>query len=206
MDLGSTPADTHEGRMAAELAAILTDPESREAAIAAGREADVLCQHCHGPGGNSVKARIPNIAAQNPQYILRQFFAYESGERRDFTGVMQGLLSDLSEQEKLSLIAYYSDQPLRPVTQAMTPEARRRGARIYGDYCFRCHGDTGRGQNIYPRIAGQQAGYIEEVLKLFRDGASAQDRDRHSEVMTGIASILDDEDISALAAYISNMY
>ncbi len=199
-------ADAHQGRVTAELAAILADPEARAAAVEAGRDADILCQHCHGPGGNSVKPRIPNLASQNPLYMLQQFFNYESGERHDFTGVMQGLLADLSEQEKLSLIVYFSAQPLETKEVAMTPEEQERGARIYSSYCFKCHGDSGRGQDRYPRIAGQQAAYVAEVLKLFRDGSSIQARDRHSEVMAGIATILDDRDIDALAAYVANLY
>lgn len=66
--------------------------------------------------------------------------------------------------------------------------------------CVVCHGIGGRSTSpLYPRIAGQNAAYLEEELKEFkthyRGDKDAQD------YMWGWAGLLNDEEIKSLAAY-----
>lgn len=62
--------------------------------------------------------------------------------------------------------------------------------------CAACHGVNGNSVNPeWPNLAGQNAAYIEEQLKLFRAGH------RNNAVMYPLAMALSDEDIADLAAY-----
>lgn len=68
------------------------------------------------------------------------------------------------------------------------------------EVCASCHGPEGRSiSSTFPRLAGQQAPYIEAQLKAFRDHTRG---DPLAEAyMWGMASQMDDGAIDKLAAY-----
>lgn len=68
--------------------------------------------------------------------------------------------------------------------------------------CGLCHGADGNSvSSLYPRLAGQPAGYLEGQLRAFRDHRRA---DRAAQAfMWGMASQLSDDAILRLAAYYS---
>lgn len=68
------------------------------------------------------------------------------------------------------------------------------------EVCSSCHGPEGRSiSSTFPRLAGQQAPYIEAQLKAFRDHSRG---DPLAEAyMWGMASQMDDGAIEKLAAY-----
>lgn len=69
--------------------------------------------------------------------------------------------------------------------------------------CGSCHGPDGNSKNpMFPRLAGQRAGYIVLQLKAFRDQSRA-DPDAIA-YMWGMASGLSDPTIDALAEYFSH--
>jgi cytochrome c553 len=62
--------------------------------------------------------------------------------------------------------------------------------------CAACHGPNGNSVNPeWPRLAGQNAVYIAEQLRLFRSGV------RNNPVMKPLAAALSDQDIDDLAVY-----
>jgi cytochrome c553 len=62
--------------------------------------------------------------------------------------------------------------------------------------CSSCHGPNGNSTNPeWPRLAGQNAVYIAEQLRLFRSGV------RNNPVMRPLAATLSDQDIDDLAVY-----
>lgn len=62
--------------------------------------------------------------------------------------------------------------------------------------CTACHGPNGNSTNPeWPRLAGQNAVYVAEQLRLFRSGA------RDNPVMKPMVANLSDQDISDLAVY-----
>ena len=64
--------------------------------------------------------------------------------------------------------------------------------------CQACHSTDGNSPvGMYPKIAGQHAGYIVTQLKALRDGR------RKDPVMSPMAANLSDQDIDDLAAYFS---
>lgn len=91
-----------------------------------------------------------------------------------------------------------------PVTRksapAVTPDPYVRGSEQAGAtkaaVCFACHGPNGNSVSpAYPRLAGQSAVYLDEQLRLFRDGV------RPNPIMSALASQLTDQDIDDLAVY-----
>lgn len=62
--------------------------------------------------------------------------------------------------------------------------------------CFSCHGPDGNSQNpAFPRLAGQNAVYIAQQLRLFKAGI------RQNPVMQPMAAGLSDQDIDNLAVF-----
>lgn len=88
----------------------------------------------------------------------------------------------------LSLVAHAAD----PATIA------RSGAGA-ATACASCHGARGEGQSAFPRLAGQNAGYLARQLDDFAAGRRA------SPVMGPIAKALSADDRRAMATYYSGM-
>ncbi len=186
-------------QLEARIAAVQKDARTRERAIAEGREHAVLCTYCHGPDGNSTKPDIPNLASQNPVYLLEQIERFASGRRVDYTRVMQQLTRRMTPQETLALVVYYASVPLNPA-RADIAQAQQ-GLPLYQRVCQGCHGKDGNGVAGYARIAGQQPQYVTATLKAYRDRTPG----RLSPEMDAVTRGLSDADISALAAYVANL-
>jgi cytochrome c553 len=86
---------------------------------------------------------------------------------------------------------------------AVTPDPYADGSAQAGaakaPVCFACHGPNGNSQNpAFPRLAGQNAVYIAEQLRLFHAGV------RKNPVMQPMAAPLSDQDIDNLAVYFAS--
>jgi cytochrome c len=68
--------------------------------------------------------------------------------------------------------------------------------------CIACHGATGQGQAIFPKLAGHTAEEIVELLKRYRAGETVGP---NTPLMAPQAVTLSDEDIANLAAYIETL-
>ncbi len=90
-----------------------------------------------------------------------------------------------------------------PALAADIPEAdKKAAAKMANEVCASCHGPGGRSTApTFPRLAGQQAAYLETQLKAFRDQTRG-DPDAIA-YMWGMASQLSDSMIAALAEYFS---
>lgn len=187
----------------AEIDKDLHNDEAMQSAIRAGKERSILCGHCHGVDGNSSKSDIPNLAAQNPAYIVEQIGKFAAGDRKNF--VMQTLASNFTFKDKVNLAVYFSSQDVKPIEAA--PALAATGERIYKNVCFRCHGANGKGEEGYARLAGQQIAYVQMTLKRFRANANetnALDETKRSNAsMEQVAARLSDEEIEGLAHYIA---
>jgi len=199
LSIAATTTEELKRALADRIAAIEQDPKAREAAIANGRERATFCAYCHGTDGNSTKPEIPNLASQNPTYLLDQIERFADGRRHDYTKVMQQLSVRLTPDEKLALVLYYANVPLKPAVGDL--KRAQTGMPLYLSSCQACHGGDGRGLAGYARVAGQRPGYVVQTLKNYRDG---KDR-RLSHEMSTVTSGLSDAQIEALAAYIANL-
>lgn len=190
-------------RIMAEIDKDLHNEQKLQAAIRAGKERSVLCGHCHGVDGNSNKSDIPNLAGQNSAYIVEQIGKFATGERKNF--VMQTLASNFTFTDKVNLAVYFTSQQVDPIQAS--PVLAAKGERIYKNICFRCHGESGRGEEGYARLAGQQIEYVKMTLKRFRANANKtgdpEETKRTNASMEQVTANLDDEDIEGLAHYIA---
>jgi len=79
------------------------------------------------------------------------------------------------------------------------------GATLYQEKtCWSCHGKDGKKTLTpqFPKIAGQNAAYAEQQMKDIKSGARANGQ---SAAMKGVMELVNDEEIKALAAYLSTM-
>jgi len=182
----------------------LGDEKARARAMEAGLERSPLCGTCHGPDGNARKSEYPNLAAQNPAYIAEQMAKFKDGRRKSF--VMEALVRSFTMEDKVNLALYFSSQQLKPITEA-SPVLAAKGERKFKEVCAMCHGENGRGEAGYARVAGQQIEYVMMNLKRFRANAHrASDFDeakRTNARMEQVTQFLTDEEIEGLAHYIA---
>ncbi|MDR2153485.1 MAG: c-type cytochrome [Burkholderiaceae bacterium] len=170
------------------------------AVLQEGTRVAAVCANCHGPDGNSTYPETPNLAAQNPRYLLVQMEKFIDGRRRyEF---MEGMLKAMTPQERVGAALFYSRQK---VTSRASADAalRAQGKTYYEKVCFRCHGSDGRGSEEYARLAGQQSSYVMTALKRYRD--NAQDGVRRDPLMAATTKLMSDDDIRAVAAYVVSM-
>lgn len=69
--------------------------------------------------------------------------------------------------------------------------------------CAACHGPDGNSPtDMYPKIAGQHAGYIYKQLKEFKAGMTSGGKEgRNNAVMGGMVAALSDQDMKDLAVF-----
>jgi len=184
----------------------LNDKTLYNRAMRAGEERTALCGTCHGPDGNAVKPETPNLAGQNPSYIVEQMAKFKDGRRKSF--VMQALVKSFSLEDKINLAIYFHSQKLKPLANA-NPDVAAKGVEKYRTVCARCHGEDGRGEEGYARLAGQRIDYLKMTLSRFRANAKgmidAEKRERSNANMEQVTQFLTDEEIESLAHYIAMM-
>ena len=164
------------------------------------------CFICHGLEGDSSSPIYPRLAGQHASYLARQLADYKSGRRKNDT--MQSMVEDLNPEDFKLLGDYFSAR--KPVPHpvedadlaAMGRYIFQRG-NVYSKVaaCADCHGPKGYGTEQLPRLAGQQATYIETQLRLF----NKRERTNDNAVMHSIASRLTELEIKAVAAYASGL-
>ena len=194
-------ATAQAAEMMDRLVALEKDPAAREQAYAAAQERILLCSKCHGEDGNSKRDYIPNLAGQNPQYLFDAFEKYVDGRRTDF--VMNQAAKLLTLNERVNIAYYFSQQNVRLRPEAGAPDMAlaERGAQRFAEVCVTCHGAEALGHDGFPRIAGQPRRYLTQALQRYRD----KDPSRANSPMLGVAALLGDDDINALAVYLSGL-
>jgi cbb3-type cytochrome c oxidase subunit III len=184
--------------LGAHIKEVQANPQQYEAAYKLGSKIATFCANCHGDSGNSVKPDIPNLAGQNPAYLIEQVRQFSTGERRyEF---MEGLIKALKPQEKVGIVVYFSSQEVltKPATNIALAD---KGKAYYSQHCLSCHGEQGRGNEKMARIAGQQTNYLDLALRRYRDGSTR----RKDSMMTASTKAMSDADITAVVAYVTAM-
>lgn len=179
------------------LKAISADPAAQRSAIEAGKKLTFFCANCHGEAGISKTPEVPNLAGQNPAYLLEQIRKFGSGERKD--QFMQGLIKVLKDEERVQVALYYASVPTIP-SPADTVKAAQ-GKALFAKLCVRCHGEQARGSELYPRLASQKIPYLQTSITRYRDNTGV----RNNQLMTIATAPLKNEDIAALANYLAQL-
>jgi cytochrome c553 len=185
-------------KLQASIDALLDYPDLAQRVQTLGLQRTIFCDACHGERGISVRPEVPNLAGQSPVYLLDQFQRFGDGRRYDFT--MTTLASSFSGEEKAMLALYYSR--MTPGTAGGgTREQIAEGKRLYAPTCAACHGETGRGEKGYARLAGQRPTYVINMLREFRNSTGR----RTNPWMSAVTQGLSDQEIENLAYFIANM-
>jgi len=178
------------------LKSILASPSATASAIEGGRKISQFCANCHGLDGNSKLAEVPNLAGQNPIYLLEQVRKFSAGERRDEW--MEPMIKQLSENERLNVVVFYSSMTVVP---AGSKAGSADGQDLFSHRCVQCHGPQARGGERFPRLAGQQHEYIVRSLTRYRNRTG----ERIAPEMFAMTAALKDSDIQALADFLSSL-
>ena len=88
----------------AVLASVL--PAAAGGDAAAGKKKAGMCATCHGMDGLSKLPEAPNLAGQNPIYLVKALGDYKTGARKN--EVMAVVTTPLSAEDIADLAAYYS--------------------------------------------------------------------------------------------------
>ncbi len=192
------PSAPSEAETEARLNRVMADAKARESAAAAGKRATFLCVHCHGENGVSPLDYVPNLAGQNPVYLLTQIEKFGDGRRKD--EFMSGLVKVLKPEDRFNIAVYFATQPVS-VPPSKDAHLEQIGAKHFARACVGCHGAQARGTREVARLAGQQPVYVRNALRGYRQAAGVRSDPR----MTGVAKKLSDPDIAALAAFLSTL-
>lgn len=197
----------------------------------AGQEKSEACAGCHGQQGNSMVATFPKLAQQHPSYLQKQLQAFKDGSRKD--PMMSALAMGLSDDDMADIAAYYAGHKISenalPVLPAddddvpATDSAKgktdgsvqaliNQGSDLYrnGDLvrevsaCIACHGPGGEGNRpaAFPLVKSQHADYLIKTLADYKSGVRSSNPDN---VMKMITKKMTEEEIKAVAYYISMM-
>ena len=167
-----------------------------------------VCAECHGMDGVSWSDRFPNIAAQNPAYLLTEMRHFRDGARTNDDHQMAAVLSDLSPDLMAKIAAWYAAQPpaapappdLSPQQRAWADDMVHHGKGVLHG-CDSCHDARTWHGVAMPRLDGERAGYLARQLRNFRDGARTDDP--HG-LMRRIAAQLTPEQIDVVARYLAS--
>lgn len=187
------------------------------------------CSGCHGIDGNAQLPYFPKLGGLDAAYAEKKLTAFKEfsppvdelfSEVLKLTAANKGA-GNVSLQERINMegvahaakpevmkeaVAWYAAQPPVPGHSA-NKTLIEQGKHLFMHglpaqkvlACVSCHGPDAQGKGPVPRLAGQNAEYIESQLAKFRRG----DR-RHAPEMTMVTRDLDAEQARAAAAYLQS--
>lgn len=171
--------------------------------LAHGADLFTKCAACHGAsGGGSDDGKVPRIAGQHFNVLVRQLVDYRHNQRWDirmehFAG--RQLLAD--SQSIADVAAYASSLQRYQPRQVGDGQFVKQGAAIYAQKCAKCHRPQGEGDDaeVIPRVSGQHYDYI---LRQMHDAVDGR-RPNFSPAHIKLLSDLQYEDLLGLADFLS---
>jgi len=170
--------------------------------VATGKEKAALCGSCHGENGISQTENIPSLAGQPDQFIQWQLVFFRSGARKN--ALMQPIAEQITNEDIRTLGAYFASlAPPKAAAEDDNPDLSKKGAQAaVGRRCASCHTDSFGGTKAVARIAGQREEYLQKALHDYKSGVRAGGA---GAAMTDVAYPLSEEEITALAHYLSHL-
>lgn len=170
--------------------------------------ATTVCFACHGENGNSITPIFPKLAGQQRAYIAKQLKEFASGKRAN--DIMVPIIQELSDADLAGLGAWFSEQKPAP-GKVEDAELATVGKRLFHEgnvstglpACAGCHQDDARGNERFPRLAGQHQAYAIAQMNNFKNGTRTNDRGR---VMRAVAERMSADEMEAVAEYIAGLH
>jgi cytochrome c553 len=171
----------------------------------AGKNKADACAACHGDNGISQTDNTPSLASQPDQFLQWQLVFFRSGARKN--EVMAPVAEQLSNEDVRDLAAYFTSlkSPSSSAAEMRDdrPELTETGKKATAaGRCASCHGDDFAGSKAVARIAGQREEYLIKALHDYKAGPRTGGG---VAAMAEVAYPLSEEDISALAHYLSRL-
>jgi DmsE family decaheme c-type cytochrome len=155
----------------------------------------IACAACHGAGGVSNRAGMPSLVGLDAQYLVTAMKAYVNGQRKH--ELMKALLAGVSDSELNNIALYYARQaPARARTAGVGDAAAGKAASAA---CAGCHTEGASSNPAWPSLAGQDARYLADAIKAYKDGS------RSDATMRGLVAALDDRTINNIATYYASL-
>lgn len=184
-------------RAAAASALALAAPVAGAADIA---QTLTMCLVCHGASGQSPRADVPSLGAQQPDYTITQLFLFREGMR--VAAPMNDLAKPLADDDLRAIAAALAKLPApKPPPLAPGDAARLDRAQplVAQNHCNICHRADFSGQGSVPRLAGQREDYLLKSLRAYKSGA----RRGYEPTMAEAVQSLSDAQLADLAYYIA---
>jgi cytochrome c553 len=187
------------------LGAVEPPPQSGRDIASTGPSADAIgaCARCHGAEQRGpISHLVPVLHGQPAEFLAAALHAYARGGRR--SGIMQPIAAELKADAMAKLAEYYSRLHAPPSTKAAATAESGRQLATQGDAnakipaCAICH-DAGA-LRMFPRLAGQNATYMANRLRLWKKREQASLTDTEA-IMVPIARLLSDRQIDEVSAY-----
>lgn len=168
------------------------------------------CQICHGSSGQGFRGyyTMPRLAGQQPEYLESQLRDYADGRR--VNPVMSNVARGVPTGMYGAIAAHF--KALNPPPAGGGGNVAL-GGEIFANglpesnvpACSACHGPAAKGVGQIPRLAGQMPSYLVETLSNWSRYRSRESAGGLSAIMVPTTHNLTPAQISAVAAYVSNL-
>jgi cytochrome c553 len=183
---------------------MLTTPPAFADGDTTGQPVHERCATCHELDGNARGERLPRLAGQTVDYLVKQLQDFRGGRR---VSSMQATAELLSDDEIAAVARHFAEQAPRAPAETITRADQRRAERLHREggrqrglrACGSCHGPHGEGDAARPRLAGQHPGYLEAQLLAFAQGK------RDGGAMRDVARALTAPERRSLARYFASL-
>lgn len=173
---------------------------------AVGNDMAELCFDCHGADNSTSDLLVPKLNGQLRSFLVKQTKYYLSGERSDT--VMSTVIGsfNLSDRDIADIADFFSRRPRMKGSGKMTALGRKGQEIFIGQKCIFCHDDSDKSVPSYIGetviIGGQNKSYLIKSMLDIRNRARIADG---FDLMSKTVKHLSDEDIEAVAEYLSIM-
>ncbi|MEE8495723.1 MAG: c-type cytochrome [Xanthomonadales bacterium] len=154
-----------------------------------GAAVAAVCEECHGEGGNSTTEGIPNLAGQQPIYLIVATQEYKDGSRGH--AEKEEMLKGLEQVDVEKMAMYFASQI--PAAREAPPFGDPVAGEPLSAICGGCHGARGVSHEpTVPSLASQEPNYLVTAIKAYRDHAR-----EHEDMITDKS----DQEIENIAAF-----
>ncbi|WP_135079950.1 cytochrome c [Terasakiella sp. SH-1] len=154
--------------VAAGLLAMASYSNDASAEMASVETLAAPCAGCHGTKGSSHGPATPTIAGITQDYFISSMESYISGERK--STVMGRIAKGYSAEEIKVMADYFANQKITRYKQDVDPALVKKGAKLFQNYCEKCHEDDGYLADGIGVMAGQTTDYLRFMVADFFSG------------------------------------
>ena len=166
--------------------------------IDSGENAYERCALCHGLYGVTPRSKFPILAGQNPDYMESQIRAFLTGARTNDGGQMQGVVTEITDEQIVEVVAWFTSQELPVASNGSNKDGE---AFFNNNGCAACHLEKRATNELVPLLFAQHKDYLAKQMRELRDGERQTDYEKtlHQKLST-----LSDTDLGAIAEYLAS--